>query len=119
MTQETKWTRGPWQKNYGRRHSPDECDIEIVGDIFVLANINGPNYAHCEANARLIAAAPEMAEALRPFAALLEIFEQNAGNRPKEGEICSWIDHRVGERTLTVEQLVAARAALKKAGGLT
>ena len=53
-------TPGPWRVKYGPRHAPDECDITIAGDIFLLADINGPKYAHCEANARLIAAAPTM-----------------------------------------------------------
>lgn len=67
------------------------------------------------ANARLIAAAPDLLEALLPFSDLLDIFLHVAGNRPKSGEICSWVDHRVGERALTVEMLKAARAAIRKA----
>jgi hypothetical protein len=54
-------------------------------------------------------------EALKPFAAIMDIFEMNAGNRPKSGTIYSWEDHRVGERELTVEMLQEARAALKAA----
>ena len=109
MNAETKWTPGPW----ARIDTPDYAEIHPAS-----GKAKSPIALVGRAeDADLIAAAPEMAEALRPFAALLEIFEQKAGNRPLEGEICSWIDHRVGERTLTVEQLVAARAALKKAGG--
>lgn len=58
-------TPGPWRLKRGQRHSPEECDITIAGDVFLLADISGPNYEHCEANARLIAAAPELLEALK------------------------------------------------------
>lgn len=51
-------------------------------------------------------------KALEPFAALADIFDHDGGNRPKKGEIASWVDHRVGERVLTVEALRAARVAL-------
>lgn len=57
-------TPGPWCINYNHRHSLDQCDITIAGDVFLLADINGPNYAHCEANARLIAAAPDLLAAV-------------------------------------------------------
>lgn len=98
MNAEMKWTRGPWRKNYGRSHSPDECDIEIVGDIFVLANISGPNYAHCESNAALISAAPEMAEALAKLRAHIS-FDARVDSQEK------------------LDAMRAADAALLKAGG--
>lgn len=60
-------TPGPWRIRENARHSPDECDLSICGDIWVLADINGPQYAHQEANARLIAAAPELLEALEEW----------------------------------------------------
>jgi hypothetical protein len=64
-----KWTPGPWRVCVNERHGPDECDLTICGDIFMLADINGPNYPHCEPNARLIRAAPAMAKALREIVA--------------------------------------------------
>jgi hypothetical protein len=66
------YTKGPWRVGYGERHDQDECDIGICGDIFILAKIEGPNYSHCEANARLIAAAPDMYEVLTSVLADIE-----------------------------------------------
>jgi len=66
------YTKGEWRIGYGERHDQDECDIRICGDIFVLAKIEGPNYSHCEANARLIAAAPDMHETLTSVLADIE-----------------------------------------------
>lgn len=89
-------TKGPWRIKQNPRHSQDECDLTICGDIFMLADINGPNYEHQEANARLIAAAPELFEALRNLADNVEhAFPALAHLGP----------------------LVAARAALAKATG--
>lgn len=64
---------------------------------------------------RLRAENAGMREALEPFAAILDIFHQNSASRPKAGEIMAWEDHRVGYRSLTVEMLEAARAALSNA----
>jgi hypothetical protein len=58
-------TPGPWRIRTNRAHDPVECDLTICGDIFALADINGPNYAHCEPNARLIAAAPDLLAACK------------------------------------------------------
>ena len=58
------WTPGPWRIKEGPCHAADCCDLTICGDIFMLAHINGPNYAHSQANARLIAAAPDLYAAL-------------------------------------------------------
>lgn len=60
MPNKQRHTPRPWQIKFGENHAPDECDIKISGDIFILADIYGPNYPHCEANAHLIAAPPEM-----------------------------------------------------------
>lgn len=59
------YTPAPWRIKEGRRHSPEECDLTIAGDIFLLAHITGPNYAHCYANARMMSAAPTMHETLK------------------------------------------------------
>lgn len=67
-------TPGPWRIKEGPRHTIDSCDLTIAGDIFLLADINGPNYPHCHPNAHLIAAAPELYEACE---AALGAFENN------------------------------------------
>ena len=60
-----EYTPGPWRVRENARHSQEYCDLTICGDIWRLADINGPQYDHQEANARLIAAAPELLEALQ------------------------------------------------------
>ena len=60
----TLHTPAPWRIRENARHSQDQCDLTICGDIFQLADINGPQYAHQIANANLMAAAPDMLEAL-------------------------------------------------------
>lgn len=58
-------TPGPWRVREGMRNDAETCDLKICGDIFVIADLNGPQYAHQMPNATLIAAAPELLEALR------------------------------------------------------
>lgn len=58
-------TPGPWRL-YEDKCEEDEYRARIAGGIFILADLNGPNYAHQAPNARLIAAAPDLAaEVLR------------------------------------------------------
>lgn len=61
MTIETKHTPGPWSANKMHARGGIEFYIDDV------ATIDGPNYdfPEMEANARLIAAAPEMLELLK------------------------------------------------------
>lgn len=63
------FTAGPWRVRENRGHNPEVCDLTVCGDIFALADVNGPNYAHCESNAALIALAPELAAAVRTLTA--------------------------------------------------
>ena len=56
---ETKWTRGPWAINEDKVES--ENDHGWANDGWCVCVCNGPDQ---EANARLIAAAPTMAESL-------------------------------------------------------
>lgn len=69
---ETKWTPGPWSTKAARRPVDGEFDWGIVATIDGVPRIIGEAYGrasnnvrpNAEANARLISAAPDMAEAL-------------------------------------------------------
>jgi hypothetical protein len=72
------------------------------------------------ANARLISAAPDLLEALKPLARLADVFDRPGGTTPTSGEIYTWsrmVDGEPTDFTLTVEMLQAARAAAAKAEG--
>ena len=56
-----KFTPGPWEKEYSARR--DEWEIYIDGDCIALASVY-PNVPEYGANAALMAAAPDMYEAL-------------------------------------------------------
>ena len=84
--------------------------------------MEGAPSPECEANARLIAAAPELLEALEPFAALADLFDDGVrgGTMPRTGVVMSWPrlkDGKLVDNDLTVEHLRAARAAIAKARG--
>lgn len=68
-----------------------------------------------KANAKLLAAAPDLLDALQPFADLLKQFDGVVGNRPTEGIIQAWHHNTYGESQLTVEMLHKAKQAIEKA----
>jgi hypothetical protein len=92
-----KWTKGPWRVRVNSKDSPDECDLSICGDIFVLADLRGPQYDHQHANAHLIAAAPDLYAALE--------------------RTLNFIENAEGELGIVLDSGSAARAALAKARG--
>ena len=49
-------TPEPWRIRIGPRDDQETCDIQICGDIFVLADLNGPQYPHQHPNAERIVA---------------------------------------------------------------
>lgn len=61
-----------------------------------------------EKDARIAA----LEEALRPLAEIADVFDHSGGNRPTQGIVAAWSDHRFGERELTVEALRRARTLL-------
>lgn len=67
-------TDGPWRVRADHRHDPEECNLHICGDIFVLADINGPNYSHQEPNARRIARLPDLEAAFLDAVSFLESY---------------------------------------------
>ena len=64
-------TPGPWRMRVNKRDDQDTCDVSICGDIFVLADLNGPQYAHQHANASRIARLPDLEAAYLTLAAEL------------------------------------------------
>ncbi len=63
---EPKWTPGPWTTDLGPNESAEICmapDGELIADCYLMTTGNGSGHA----NARLIAAAPELYEALQAF----------------------------------------------------
>ncbi len=70
----TEHTPGPWRIRENARHSQEECDLTICGDIWQLADINGPQYDHQLANAHLIAASPELLTQLEWAESVLKWF---------------------------------------------
>lgn len=106
-----KHTPGPWTNDRSVIKGPDGVAVAEVW-LRGVTSSSGPN-------ARLIAAAPELLEALRPFASLLRHFDGRA-SRPTKGPIHSWASGDVdgGEPgALTVEMLRAAAVIIAKATG--
>jgi len=118
----TPWTPGPWRvennrfEHWGLREVVGPS-LQVNG--FVIAtDVDAKRAARIEADVRPIAAAPELAEALEPFAKVrIERANPNAeANSP-------WPDDRVlvgyDGFELTVGMIRAVRAALAKARGET
>lgn len=119
-------TPGPWEA----RRDPSHFDTlsSVVGgeydatrtfvrhELVVEVGGFGPPLTQ-EANARLISAAPDLLEALEPFAAFAEAvvrFAEGSGNFPKTGELYCLHGHGLEERTLTVEHFRAALKVISK-----
>lgn len=109
-----KHAPGPWksrwttQRRAGQIEAVSRCLIHHtpghVGGIFLVAEINGPfsgEIEQAEANARLIAAAPELLEALQRIVREHHVIDVN----------------RWGENDITIpsDALDATRAAIAKA----
>lgn len=77
VIEEFKGTKGEWRVDKGTTYTgvPD-VEFEVGTDNQIIASIHGSEYTHtavcqkeAEANAKLIAAAPDMLEALQKIAA--------------------------------------------------
>ena len=67
-------TPGEWRIRINKGDDEDVCDVSICGDIFVLADLNGPQYAHQYPNARRIARVPLLeAEIIRLTARVADL----------------------------------------------
>lgn len=108
-------TPGPWSitsDDGGDLYitAPDVTDLESPWNIAIAVGACGyrddPRTGCTAANARLIAAAPEMYEALKPLAEC-EIIETDAG----------LADSDSARYFITMGEIRAARAALRKARG--
>ena len=98
---DTKHTPGPW----GPRSLPDMVGTEnmLIASVYPM---HGEAPEECEANACLIAAAPDMLAALEATAAYLQDLMQSL--------IGAGLDMRGGR---TADQLMTVRAAIAKATG--
>lgn len=115
-------------------HDWSECSVSFGGDgshhtvyeegreLPIAFVIGDPGYWRDNseadtARARLIAAAPELLEALKPFARYLEVLQEMGGNTPKTGPYMAVSSAVAGDAEITVEDMIAARAAIAKATG--
>lgn len=126
---ETKFTPGPWRfaKMHAQGFYGNQGEAFVTGENSRIATVDcvssfkrGQGSEHkCEerdANVHLIAAAPDLYEALEPFAAMLDAIELSS-QAPQSGTWYSMESSKVGERNMTIEQFKAARVALAKARG--
>ena len=61
-----KWTKGPWEiRKYKDPYGSRVMAVEILTDEIIVAKLGIELDDECKANAHLIAAAPEMYEALK------------------------------------------------------
>lgn len=84
MSFETRWTSGPWSKSYwieqpGNRYKP----MVAAGGVTVAITHPAPicQQDECEANAHLIAAAPELYEALE---SLVRCIDETRGSNAND-----------------------------------
>jgi hypothetical protein len=115
MTETAKHTPGPWVMADDSLISAEEDGQAVAQVLEVLEDEKEDEKGDEEANARLIAAAPELLAALSELASC---FSEDIGVAPVADED----SHRFGallERTPTFAHLRAARAAIAKATGET
>jgi hypothetical protein len=91
-------TPGPW--------TVDGSDVHASG--FIVAQVSW-RLEEWEANARLIAAAPELLKALEPFAALLQPHVEARAHRGDDTPV-----FRIDDAEITVGDLRRARALIEK-----
>lgn len=103
----SEWTKGPWK--HDEDHEPRAYYVVSadLGHRIIAGDIHGGSSSEARANSRLIAAAPDLAEAARLCLAYEALEEQFLGAELDKDPVVE-----CGERTLD-----ALRAALAKAEG--
>lgn len=115
------YTPGPWRSDPNSVTGSVWAGNEFVASVYPNAPTDAsvfdewPRLGELRANARLIAAAPELLEALQPFARYLEVLQEMGGNTPKTGPYMAVSSSIAGDAEITVEDMIAARAAIRKA----
>lgn len=115
----SNFTPGPWSVG---ATDPDTAEIEIVseGRPYVCLALPGAVDGRTEANARLIAAAPDLREALQGLLddviGLMRESEGVAGLH-LNGDVADWASLDEGGRFERLSNMSAARAAIAKATG--
>ena len=95
-----KWTKGPWEiRKYKDPYGSRVMAVEILTDEIIVAKLGIELDDECKANAHLIAAAPDLYDALELIYGRLLMSDRDGGSR------------------ITAEDGEMAELALKKARG--
>ena len=95
-----KWTKGPWEiRKYKAPYGSRAMAVEILTDEIIVAKLGVELDDECKANAHLIAAAPDLYDALELIYGRLLMSDRDGGSR------------------ITAEDGEMAELALKKARG--
>lgn len=123
----TGFTKGPWKTEFGcvvTEYKPDTKRIHGYGaDNDFVCDLNDGDYHEYyssdeqEANANLIAAAPDLYEASDPFENIAE--EEDTADLREDTPVTVIIGERVHDFTLKMGDLRAIQKALRKARGET
>lgn len=108
--QQAPWTAGLW-----RVVGPDPKGKNPNLGLWAVDGTSNVANDCTLADATLISAAPQMAEALAPFAAYERIRQTMGGTTTRDGVIWN-VESRAGRAEITVEDMQRAIAALTAAG---
>ena len=96
-----KGTPGPWRNDYNLIRSKDGINISDVWDM----GVNFPDATECEANANLIAAAPELLKLAFKFKSdLLNMLHKTPARDIRIAEIDLIISKALGKETINHEK---------------